>query len=390
MTYRRTIPVVFLLALTLAACEPSTDKESTDGESGEVIRPDPIVDTAIDPDLEAATLAFWQHGGEILTRSQDRAGELRDAVARFLAAPDSDTRGATQLAWQRAHQSYQDFQLYLALADSNPGLFGELASLDYPIDAHPIQPGFLDYFDVYTQSGIVNDTALPLTADALRQQHGLTDAGDVALGFHALEYLLWGEQGQRPVTDFAEATELSEEQQAAELRLVDLPTNRRRIFLQLVSDLLLDDLQILLDQWNNKDSALHQQYLALNPNSQLELARNAAILWLEQTLSALEPADGNIGHNPFAGGNVADLAHSLAVVENEFLAGEDSLATRVLTDEQRTQLAEPVAQLREQLRSWHDQPWPPASEERQQMIETLLAFHGALGLPAAGDEPSQQ
>src|SRR5690606_17067548 len=175
-------------------------------------------------------------------------------------------------AWRRAHNAYMEFQLLSALSGSNPGLFGALAEYDFALEAWPIQPGYLDYFDVYSHSGIVNDMALPLTAEAVREQHGLTDSSDVSIGFHALEYLLWGENGERPLADFAPATPDAAQEEAG-MRTVDLPSNRRRALLRLLSQLLMDDLREFKQAVENPNGLLRRAYLTLPPESRVELLR---------------------------------------------------------------------------------------------------------------------
>ena len=59
--------------------------------------------------------------------------------------------------------------------------FAALDDFRQLLDTHPIQPGYLDYFDVYTHSGIVNDIAVPITASAIRAQHGLTESLNVSV-----------------------------------------------------------------------------------------------------------------------------------------------------------------------------------------------------------------
>lgn len=367
-----------LVLLTLTGCQQKAASPP----------PAPTPPVAADPAMAPTTVGIWLQGIGILNRSIEQAQGLAGAIQALLDDPGQESLDAAREAWHRSHNAYMEFELFSALSESNPGLFGSLPDYDFAIEAWPIQPGYLDYFDVYTHSGIVNDIAMPLTAEALRQQHGFTDSSDVSLGFHALEYLLWGEDGQRPASDYAEAT-LEAGQQNAGVRLVDLPGNRRRVLISLLAQLLADDISKLKQAVENPNGLLRRGYSALQPPARLALLQGAGHLLLSrhrdllqaQLESLLPTSDGEgaepldhgdaLQHNQFAGRSAEPLAHSLLTVEQVLFGTENGLGTWLWDNRTlRANMATELAGLRTELLNWQD-PWPPQIEEGGAMVDEL-------------------
>jgi putative iron-regulated protein len=382
---RRSVLLAGALALALSGCERQQSA------------PPPAIEAPplqiVDPAMDSRTQGAWLHAVGVLDASLQHARDLSKTVDGLLTEPTEANLQAARLAWHRTHDSYLEFELYSALSGSNPGLFGLLLEHDFAIEAWPIQPGYLDYFDVYTHSGIVNDAAMPLTAEALRDQHGFTDSSDVSLGFHAIEYLLWGEKGTRPVGDFAQAV-LADEQTAAGVRTVDLPGNRRRALITLLSSLLIDDLEALKQQVEDPTGLLRRSYFTLQPPSRVRLLRSAGMILLSHHRDMLQAQiDGqalageageaaeevaasggsdSLRHNPFAGSAAISLAHSLSGVDSVLLSSESGIGQWLADNPEQWQpaIAE-FASLRQELLAWNDQPWPPTKEKGEQMVATL-------------------
>ena len=343
--------------VALVGCEPTpTAKPATTA-------PVAAVDLNPDPQLTALTQQLWQQGGGLLERANSQAIALNQAVATLLADPSESQLAAARDAWRLAHRDWRAFGPLLMLGVNNPGLFNSLEQWQFAIDAWPIQPGFLDYFAGYEQSGIVNDLALPIAAAELRQQHGLTDISDVAIGFHAIEYLLWGEAkglqpGQRPVADYLPGTSISQAQQIAGLRVIDLPTNRRRDLLRLLCQLLVDDLAAMQKQWNDPNGTLHTSYSELQGQSRAQLLANASAAWLQAEQAQLKriatPPAGDIvevpeWHNAFSGSANSELAEGLTTLETLFLKPDTSLGPWLMPSANQQRLAADMLALRTQL-----------------------------------------
>jgi len=186
-------------------------------------------------------------------------------VTIFLEQPDSNTLEQLRESWLFAHSAYELTALHRYFANhilaEQDAL--ELSQLLYQINHWPILAGYIDYVDAYPESGIVQDVNVLLTEDSLRSQHGSFDLSEATLGFHVLEFLIWGsnsDQGSaRLASDYLESTELSSIQISNGFELDQLTDNRRRQLLLLVTQTLRKDFQQVRTLWIDRTSSLQQR-----------------------------------------------------------------------------------------------------------------------------------
>ncbi|MGH1470492.1 MAG: imelysin family protein [Cellvibrionaceae bacterium] len=323
-----------LAILLLSACE----KESSDDENysrNENHSKPPIEITSSQSSETNASIKITADelifSEKLLTSLVDSSNTLQQSIQQFLTEATEENFKKAKGDWITSHANMQAFAPYLAIQQSNPGLFSFLKHFQISIDTQPIQPGFLDYFSEYSHSGIVNDIALPLTTNNLRRQHGITDNSDVSIGFHAIEYILWGEVGNRPLSDFIDQNTLSDTQQKEGLSVIDLPNNRRRTLLQLQTSLLVDDISALESFWNDQQGLFRTTYFSLPAESRHQLIKSGAILRLkkefdslnnlldteEKTAAHLNP-DNHEFHNQFALKNTKDIIALLTSINASF------------------------------------------------------------------------
>ncbi len=192
--------------------------------------------------------------------SLETAKALDAAVDAFIAAPGEETLKAAREAWLAARVPYQQTEAFR---------FGNAIVDDWEgrVNAWPLDEGLIDYVDasygtesdenpLYTANVIaipeieINgekvdaSTITPQFLSDVLQEAGGSEA-NVATGYHAIEFLLWGQDlngtgpgaGARAATDFD----------------VDNCTNgncsRRAQYLAAASDLLVADLQEMVDNW---------------------------------------------------------------------------------------------------------------------------------------------
>jgi putative iron-regulated protein len=194
------------------------------------------------------------------TDSLDTAKTLKLAVDAFLANPTEGTLRAARAAWIAARIPYMQTEAYR---------FGNAIVDDWEgkVNAWPLDEGLIDYVassygtespenELYVANVIANTTLTiggkkldtkkitkELLADTLQEAGGVE--ANVATGYHAVEFLLWGQDlngtgpgnGARPASDF------------------DLKTctngncARRAEYLRAATDLLVDDLAWMAAQW---------------------------------------------------------------------------------------------------------------------------------------------
>ncbi len=282
--------------------------------------------------------------------------ELHRQVDALLENPGKDSLQAARHAWRTAHAAYKATRLYQNLELEHPQFDQSSTQFDQNsmepvlhrlwdrLDAYPLEPGYLDYVTGYPFSGLVFAESIPLTQENLNEQHHLGDAQYVTLGFHALEFLLWGEnQDQETRRSWQDYARVNEDAQASERSQSQL---RRRQFLETVSDMLTQDLQALVAAWQSpghfyptawsqapqaqRDQRLHS---AIERTLQQEVAQPL------QRLLSLENKDWDpaLVESAFSHNGKADLQAALAPVTEIFEMPD--LATRLALDEaQREQL----------------------------------------------------
>ncbi|WP_137113034.1 imelysin family protein [Rhodobacter sp. SY28-1] len=193
------------------------------------------------------------------------AQALQVAVAALIATPSDDTLRAARTAWIAARVPYQQTEAFR---------FGNAIVDDWEgrVNAWPLDEGLIDYVSAdygneenalatlnviatptFTLSGSEIDatTITPaLIAETLHEADGIE--ANVASGYHAIEFLLWGQDlngtgpgaGARPYTDY-----LSGE------GCTGGNCDRRAAYLQAATDLLVADLQEMTANWNEGGAA---------------------------------------------------------------------------------------------------------------------------------------
>jgi putative iron-regulated protein len=187
------------------------------------------------------------------------AEQMDAAIQSFLAAPSADSLAAAKTAWLGARDDYgltEVFRFYNGPIDAAPD------ELEGRINAWPMDEAYVDYVEGMPDSGIINDLdAYPqITKDVLIERNGAEGEDSVSTGWHAIEFLLWGQDldpagpGARPWTDFVDGDDAT----AAN-------GDRRREYLRLASELLLDDLGRVADAWSEGQANYRADFVAQDP-----------------------------------------------------------------------------------------------------------------------------
>lgn len=195
------------------------------------------------------------------------ARDLDKAVDALLAKPSDATLKAAREAWLNARVPYQQtegFRFGNKIVDEWEG----------KVNAWPLDEGLIDYVDTSKYGDASDENPLfranligSKTVRVGREQVDATkidvallqrlhEAGgveaNVATGYHAVEFLLWGQDlngtgpgaGARPATDFAEGAACTGGN-----------CDRRRAYLAAATDLLVQDLTEMARAWAPKGEA---------------------------------------------------------------------------------------------------------------------------------------
>ena len=202
-----------------------------------------------------ADIALAGYGDSLST-----AQALQQAVAALIATPSDETLQAARTAWLAARIPYQQTEAYR---------FGNPIVDDWEgrVNSWPLDEGLIDY--VAADSGLNEENTLAtlnvistpnfilsgveidastitpaFLSGTLHEADGIE--ANVATGYHAIEFLLWGQDlngtnpgaGARPFTDYLQGDGCTGGN-----------CDRRAAYLQAATDLLVTDLEEMVANW---------------------------------------------------------------------------------------------------------------------------------------------
>jgi putative iron-regulated protein len=165
------------------------------------------------------------------------ATALQQAVTAFTANPSVDTLAAARKAWLAARETYgqtEAFRFYAGPIDDQNGPEGRL-------NAWPLDEAYIDSVKGKPNAGIINNPKLAITKQRLAALNERGGEENIAAGWHAIEFLLWGQDfsatgpGDRSFEDFVDGKAPN--------------AKRRREYLTVVTSMLVDDLTSLVKAW---------------------------------------------------------------------------------------------------------------------------------------------
>ena len=163
--------------------------------------------------------------------------DLQRALQAFAAAPSAAGLDAARKAWLAAREWYgqtEAFRFYGGPIDDDKGPEGRL-------NAWPLDESYVDYVKGKPKAGLINDRKVVISKATLARYNERGGEENISAGWHAIEFLLWGQDqndggaGQRSFEDYVDGKAPS--------------ADRRRQYLLVVSELLIDDLRYLVAAW---------------------------------------------------------------------------------------------------------------------------------------------
>lgn len=253
------IRLIFAISLAfLAACSPKKAEEI------------PKQDASLKLDSSAFAAQVGIVAYTSLSRASQSAQVMDSKLASFMYHPNPMSQEEITQSWR---QAYDDFLYslvfaYLPIQDPPDWHTQRIAYDDLltQLDSWPIEGGYIDYIPGYPFSGIVNDLALNIDENSIRSQHGFTDPTNASLGYHAIEFMFWGQEGKRsahdffpqentapvPINDAEESLHAHNDHELNENETsLHIPQNhnRRRQYTKLLSELLQKDLHRIQRRW---------------------------------------------------------------------------------------------------------------------------------------------
>ena len=215
---------------------------------------------------------------------------LQVAIERFTKNPTEMTLKNAKNAWLISRESYGEteiFRLANGPIDAEDGWVAEqYGSLEGQINAWPLDENMIDYTTnakgVVTKGNIIDTKGLfnpggeestsvdvtNISVDAITDLNENGGDANVATGYHAIEFLLWGQDqdysnfvkdsvtkgpltaGQRPLSDYT----------------TDKNKDRRKAYLNASAQKVVNDLTVITNAWAKDDSTNYRAAL-LGKNS---------------------------------------------------------------------------------------------------------------------------
>lgn len=224
-----------------------------------------------------------------------RAVELQTLVDGFVTNPTIPSLDACRDAWVLAHIPFSQAEA-LRFPEA-PVDKGGAVSIHNRLNAWDFNPAYIDYLHDSSQAGIINRATLfpDINSDLLIELNNTVDGKKVTLGYHAIEFLLWGE-------DLEDVSELT----AGQRTFSDFDTSdsnvtnaiRRGEYLKVCTDQLVADLASLVNAWSPLLNQYRAEFAGYSARKRTRLAVTGLVLMaqyrlgyarLRTTLMGLDP-----------------------------------------------------------------------------------------------------
>ncbi len=320
------------------------------------------------------------------------AVDLQTAIEEFLANPSEETHQAAKDAWLASNEPYGQTEVYRFYGGPIDGEDGPEGLLN----AWPLDEAYVDYVEGDPDAGIINNPEdyPEITEELLLDLNEQGAEENISTGYHAIEFLLWGQDlsedgnGARPYTDY-----------------VDAPNaDRRATYLRIITQRLVDDLQSMVDAWSpDVEDNYRAQFVASDPAEALtNILTGMGVLSKselagERMFTAYDNQDQEDEHSCFSDNTHRDIITNLQGVINVYTGTYTRIDGTViegtglsaLVAEISPELDEEVLEILEQSMEAANNIYVPfdqaivLTEERVQVLDTVFMLQDLGDLMAS-------
>ena len=269
------------------------------------------------------------------TKAYEDAVVLETAIATFTTTPTQVNFDNAKAKWKLSRESYGTTE---AFRFANGPIDAEPNGPEGLMNSWPMDENFVDYVQGANLAGIINNPIqFPSITKAILEGQNAQDIDEknVTVGYHAIEFLLWGQDltapqlnkpGQRPYTDYVVGATGTATNQA-----------RRAIYLNVCADLLTDNLLYMVNEWK-VGGAYRNTFLVLTENIALKnmylgiTTLISAELPTERMTTALSNSDQEDEHSCFSDNTHRDIILNLQGVINVYQGKYGSINGASLED----------------------------------------------------------
>ncbi len=236
---------------------------------------------------------------------------LQEKVMALIDAPDGVRLAEARKAWLQAREIYNQteaFRFYGGPIDDEHGPEGR-------INAWPLDEGYIDSVKGKPRAGLVNNRKQALSRKALIALNEKGGEENIATGWHAIEFMLWGQDfdskgpGARDVSDFIDGKSPN--------------ADRRRQYLQLITEQLVDDMAFLTEAWAPDSNNYRSRFVRNDDSIRLILTGLGVLsrgeLAGERMEVALDTQNQEDEHSCFSDNTHRDIVQDARGIENVWL-----------------------------------------------------------------------
>ena len=248
---------------------------------------------------KAALTAYADYAIDSYAAALVDAKKLKTALTAFTSSPTDATMTAAKDAWLQSRETYgvtEILRLSDGPIDAEEGFAATFGAPEGQLNAWPLNESLIDYVTAKdgtktTGNIIDNSAASPLASFTSPSNETVALGGtvdistinlamlkdftakdgdaNVATGYHAIEFLLWGQDqdynnmvedtitngattaGERPITDYTE----------------DAGKERRKTYLLATADLIIEDLELMTAAWDKSTGTYRKAFIGEGANA---------------------------------------------------------------------------------------------------------------------------
>lgn len=249
--------------------------------------------------------------------SYNDAVALKTSIDAFVSDPTETGFTNAKEAWLLSRESYGQTE---AFRFANGPIDDEINGPEGLLNAWPLNEAYIDYVEGGSTTSIIYDTATypTISASVLEDLNESGGETNISIGYHAIEFLLWGQDltapsantpGQRLFTDYTTADHAA----------------RRSEYLAVTIDLLIGHLQLMTEEWKPDASNYRSTFEEMNSDDALEdILTSIAILSNselagERIYTAYDNQDQEDEHSCFSDNTHRDIILNAQGIQNVYL-----------------------------------------------------------------------
>jgi len=265
-------------------------------------------------DTKQLAISYAQLVSHYYKETAIKTKTMNKAINVFLNEPNENNLTRAKSAWIEARKVYgitEAFRFYGGPIDGT-NIYGEEGP-EGLINSWPLNEAYIDYVRGNQNAGIINNLSHEITKSTIIASNQSDDDSDVSTGWHAIEFLLWGQDlslktaGLRPASDYIPENKINE---------------RRRKYLLKVSELLMEHIAWLNNQWKENGEGRKTFLSSQDPGGAIltGIATLAGFeLSAERIATALDSGDPEDEHSCFSDQTHIDVRANFNGIKNVYL-----------------------------------------------------------------------